>query len=105
MKCFDSFDVENDILELRAKGSNGAAVSVNLNINGTITKLHFGANRSTDWIELDAWSPRCLEEDESARFVKIQNGHIIHSTCVIRVGNHPGYYYILFYQFSISKTI
>ena len=102
MKCFDSFDVENDILELRPKGTDGVDVSVNLNNNGTITTLLFGANRRTDLIELDTSHPRCTENDESAQFVKIQNGNTIHSKCIIRVGIYPGYLYILFYLFSIS---
>ena len=91
MKCFDTFDVENDILELRPTGTNGVSISVNLNDNGTITQLLFGRDENVNWIELDTSHPRCKEDSESARFVKIQNGHIIKSHCLIRVGNYPGF--------------
>ena len=89
MKCFDTFDVENDIFELQPEGSDGVAISVNLNNNGRITKLLFGHDGSKDWIELNTSHPRC-GDSESAQFVKIQNGHVIRSTCAIRVGNYPG---------------
>ena len=89
-KCFDTFDVENDILELRPQGTNGVSISVNLNNNGTITQLLFGINVNVNWIELDTSHPRC-GEDESAQFVKIQNERVIQSRCTIRVGNYPGF--------------
>ena len=99
MKCFDTFDVENDILELRPKGTDGVDISVNLNNNGTITKLLFGPDGSMDWIELDTSHARCTQgESESSQFVKIQNGHVIKSQCAIRVGNYPGCEYFLFYH-------
>ena len=99
MKCFDTFDVVNDILELRPEGSNGVDISVNLNNNGTITKLLFGPDGSMDWIELDTSHPRCIDgESESAKFVKMQNGRVIQSQCAIRVGNYPGCEYFLFYH-------
>ena len=102
MKCFDSFDVENDILQLRATGIDATSISVKFNNNGTITKFLFGPNGNKDWIVLDNNDSVCNEEEEKAKFLKIQNGQIIHSKCIIRVGNYPGYLYILFYLFSIS---
>ena len=90
-KCFDTFDVENDILELRPKGTDGVSISIYLNNNGTITQLLFGIDVNVNWIELDDSHPRCSIDSESAQFVKIQNGHVIQSHCAIRVGNYPGF--------------
>ena len=95
MKCFDSFDVQNDILELRATGTDGSSISVNLHNNGTITKLLFGPNGSKNWVEIDTKTV-CSDAIEETSFIKIQNGQIIHSACAIRVGNYPGCEYILY---------
>ena len=92
IKCFDTFDVENDILELRSEGWDAVAISVNLNNNGTITQLLFGYHGSIDWIELDINGLRCDDDSEVTNRVKIQNGQVIESNCVIRVGIYPGSY-------------
>ena len=92
MKCFDTFDVENDILEFRPTGSNGVSISINLNNDGTITQLLFGYHGSIDWIELDINGLRCDDDSEVTNLVKIQNGQVIESNCVIRVGIYPGSY-------------
>ena len=83
-KCFDTFDVENDILEFRPTGSNGVSISINLNNDGTITQLLFGRDGNMDWIEIDTNYPRCDEDHESAQLLKIKNGHVIQSHCPIQ---------------------
>ena len=85
--------MENDILELRKSGDDGVEISVNLIKNGDITRLHFGQHNDLDLIEIDSGSEDCEETFEEANAIKIQNGVIIQSPCVIL--NPPG---LLFYQ-------
>ena len=83
-QCFNSFDAENDILELRRGGDDGVEISVNLVNNGIISKLQFGRNADLDIVEIDTSQDICGESFESANAVRIQNGVIIKSACVNR---------------------
>ena len=80
-QCFNSFDVENDILELKRGGDDGVEISVNLVNNGIISKLQFGRNADLDLIEIDSSHDACGESFESANAIRIQNGVIIKSAC------------------------
>ena len=90
--CFDSFDLENDIFEIRHNGpttKDGVSIHVNLNYQDVTTQLLFGPNADLDFITLDASSGPssidgwyCKPEHEAAGTVKIQNNAIIESSCV-----------------------
>ena len=84
IQCFNSFDAENDILELRRGGDDGVEISVNLVDNGIISKLQFGRNADLDIVEIDTSQDVCGESFESANAIRIQNGVIIKSACVNR---------------------
>ena len=79
--CFDSFDLENDIIELQNGGMHSVTISVNL-INGEVTKqLLFGPHANMNWLVIDngEW---CRKKEEKASVVRIQNGIITKSACV-----------------------
>ena len=90
--CWNDFDFENDIIELRYNGCNDAVTfHVNLINEGVSTKLLFGLNADIDWIALDSdynWGAYgddglyCIAHAEAAHAIKIQNGKIIESECV-----------------------
>ena len=88
--CFDSFDLENDVFEIRHNhGPNGphdgVSIHVNLNYRDVTTQLLFGQNADLDHIILDSsfndgwW---CRPDSEATGTVKIQNSAIIESICV-----------------------
>ena len=80
--CFDSFDLRNDIIELRNGGNHGLTVSVNL-INGRLnTQLLFGKNADMTKLRIDGDHNGCREDYEKSSNIKIQNGIIIKSACV-----------------------
>ena len=81
IQCFNSFDAENDILELRRGGDDGVEISVNLVNNGIISKLRFGRNADLDLVEIDSGHDKCGKSFESANAIRIQNGVIIKSAC------------------------
>ena len=86
--CFDLFDVQKDIIELRSTGNNGREISINL-IDGEGTKqLLFGPNADEPWIYIDGNLKQCTsdgtEDEESTNVLKIQNGNVIQSSCIGR---------------------
>ena len=89
VNCFDSFDAVNDILVLRSGGWDAVAISVNLIHNGTTTRLRFGENENLKEMSMDNFN-KCSVNKEVADAIKIQNGVIIESPCVIRRGNPTG---------------
>ena len=94
--CFDSFDVENDIIELRNGGNDGVRISINLISKGVKTQLLFGKNENSIWVALDKDNDRCKSAEEMeaegmgagrldgeiSSFIKIRNGEVIQSACV-----------------------
>ena len=89
--CFDSFDLQNDIFELRHNGpGDGVSIFVNLIQGEVTTPLFFGTNADVDWVMMDnSIDPirsddglYCMQLREAARSVKIQNNIIIESSCV-----------------------
>ena len=89
--CFDSFDLENDIFEIRIDGNgDGTTVFINIINQGVTIPLRFGSNENADWIILDGDKntyPRsgdgwyCRTSSEAALAVRIQNNKIIGSFC------------------------
>ena len=90
--CWNAFDFENDIVEIRHNGGDdGVSIHVNLIHEGVSTKLLFGSNADIDWITLDSGPIRsspdasdglyCQVAKEAAHAIKIQNGKIIESEC------------------------
>ena len=82
--CFDLFDVEKDIIELRGTGNNGREISINLIDEGVTTQLLFGPNADKPWIYIDDNQIECTSDEESTNVLKIQNGVIIQSACIVR---------------------
>ena len=86
--CFNSLDVEKDIIELRSTGNNGREISINLIDGGVTTQLLFGSNADEPWIYIDGNLIQCTsdgpEDEESTNVLKIQNGIIIQSACIGR---------------------
>lgn len=81
--CFDSYDAENDIFELRhAGGGDGVTIHVNLINKGIATKLFFGSNANLDWFWIDENNLRCEKHVEVAHSIKIKNGTLIESECI-----------------------
>ena len=92
--CFNSYNLENDIFEIRHNGPNdGVSIHVNLNHGDVTTQLLFGPNADLDFITMDAllnggatlmsvdgWY--CRPEHEATGTIKIQNNAIIESSCV-----------------------
>ena len=82
-RCFESFDVENDIIELKNTGNDGADISINLINDGVITPLEgFGSNSNLAIITIDGNQNACESNHESAPFIRIRNGKILESKCV-----------------------
>ena len=86
--CFDLFDVQKDIIELRSTGNNGREISINLIDAGGTKQLLFGPNADEPWIYIDGNLIQCTsdgpEDGESTYVLKIQNGIIIQSACIGR---------------------
>jgi len=84
--CFDLFDVEKDIIELRSTGKDGREISINLIDEGVTKQLLFGLNADKPWIYIDGNQIQCTsdgrEDEESTNVLKIQNGIIIESACI-----------------------
>ena len=73
----------NDIIELRSTGNDGADISINLINNGMKTELvGFGLNADLNFVEIDGDYSFCYSNNESASFIKIQNGQILKSKCL-----------------------
>lgn len=81
--CFDRFDVEQDVFELKyGSGNNSMEISVNLINRGVSKKLHFGKNANLDSTVIDENNLSCREDQEITNVIRIQNGTIIESECV-----------------------
>ena len=86
--CFDLFDVQKDIIELRSTGNDGREISINLIDREGTKQLFFGPNADEPWIYIDGNLNQCTsdgtEKEESTNVLKIQNGIVIQSPCVDR---------------------
>ena len=82
--CFELFDVEKDIIELRSTGKNGREISINLIDGGVTRQLLFGPNADKPWIYIDDNQIQCTSDEESTNVLKIKNGIIIQSACIGR---------------------
>ncbi len=81
--CFVSFNVETDTIELRNGGDDGTPVYVDLINKGTTIRLQtFGQFENLNYIRIDGDQEDCGEIQETAHFIKIQNGIIKESECV-----------------------
>ena len=80
--CFDSFDLKNDILELRNGGIDAVTLAINLRNKGVSTSLKFGLNGDLTTIAIDQNSLYCNEDGEAASTIRIQNGKVIESECI-----------------------
>ena len=99
--CFEYFDLANDIFELRHSGGNdGVSMTVNLLLNGFITKLHFGLEADLPSIFLDSNDLKCKKQIEATRFIKIQNNKIIRSECFGSLFKYTGCT-----QFKLTKMV
>ena len=73
--CFDSFDEENDTIEIRDGGGyGGGTISINLIKEGVKTKLLSRVIINRDRLE-------CGSNYEYAPAVKIKDGNVIQSCC------------------------
>ena len=80
--CFDLFDVEQDVFELKyGSGNSSMEISVNLINRGVSKKLHFGKNGNLDSTVIDENNLSCREDQEITNVIRIQNGTIIESEC------------------------
>ena len=81
--CFENFDQQNDILELRHSGGNdGVTISVNLIYQGVTSQLLFGLKADLTWIKIDGDGLKCKKDVEAAYTLRILNGKIIESECI-----------------------
>ena len=80
-KCFNSFDIENDVIKLQSGGIDAVSISVDLIYGDETTSLLFGRNQNTKTLSLDANYPSCHDDSEKAMFIKIKNGTIYESEC------------------------
>ena len=79
--CFESFDMKNDIFELRNGGTDRVKISVILNHGGMTTQLMFGSNEDLTQIWIDGNKMNCASSWETTPSIKIQNGNIVRSAC------------------------
>ena len=82
LTCFDSFDLENDIFELRNGGDDAVTLAINLINRGVSTPLKFGRNANLIKVAIDANSLYCRDDAEAAFNIRIQNENIIKSQCI-----------------------
>ena len=80
--CFDSFDLENDIFEIRNGGYDAVLLIINIINRGVSTSLKFGLNGDLTKIAIDRDPLYCNEDGEAASAIRIQNGNIIESECI-----------------------
>jgi len=80
--CFDSFDVVNDIIELRNTGIGGSNITISLINDEVITQLvGFGQDANLNFISIGGNQNSCSRNSEIAGFIQIQNGKIFKSEC------------------------
>ena len=84
-KCFGTFDIENDIIELRNDGIDAVSIYVDSIHDGNTTRLLFGQNRNISKLVIDGHSPKCNEDGEIATLIRIKNGSIYESTCISKL--------------------
>ena len=82
LTCFDSFDLENDIFEIRNGGNDAVSLAINLINRGVSTSLKFGLNGDLTMIAIDGSPVYCREDAEAANAIRIQNGNVIDSECI-----------------------
>ena len=82
LTCFDSFDLENDIFELRNSGIDAVSLAINLINKGVSTPLKFGLNGDLTKITIDGNQLHCKGDAEAASAIRIQNGNVIDSECI-----------------------
>ena len=80
--CFDSFDLENDIFELRNGGDNAVVLTINLINRGVSKSLKFGLHTDLIKIAIDRDSLYCRENAEAVSSLRIKNGNVIDSECI-----------------------
>ena len=81
--CFEDFDLQSDIFELRhSGGNNGVTISVNLIYQGVTSQLLFGIQADLTWIKIDGDGLQCKTDVEAAFTLRIKNGKIIESECI-----------------------
>ena len=81
--CFDNFDLQNDIFELRhSGGNNGVTISVNLIYQGVTSQLLFGLDADLSSIKIDGDGLKCKINVEASYNLRILNGKIIESECI-----------------------
>ena len=81
--CFNTYDLDNDIFELRhSGGTDGVTIHVNLIDKGTVKQLFFGSNADLDWFWIDGDDFKCQAHVETSHSLRIKNGTIIESECV-----------------------
>ena len=81
--CFDSYDLENDIFEIRhSGGNNGVTIYVNIVHEGITSQLFFGSKMDLSWVTIDGDDLKCLENIESTNSIRIKNRNIIDSQCI-----------------------
>ena len=87
--CFESFDIENDILELRYEDDLKVItnwllytrISVRF-ISDKVTQLLFGLNADKPWINLGNYFNCAPGSFEAVSSLKVKNETIIQSACV-----------------------
>ena len=82
LTCFDSFDLENDIFELRNGGDDAVSVAINLINRGVSKTLKFGLNIDLTATAIDGDHLYCREDAEVSSSIRIRNGEIIKSQCI-----------------------
>ena len=81
LKCFETFAIKNDIIELQNVGIDAVSVFVDLIFGANITRLLFGQNKNIEKLTIDGNSSKCNKNEEIAAFIKIKSGLIYASPC------------------------
>ena len=85
LTCFDFFNIQKDIIEIRNKGDKDVSsiiVSVKIIDKGKPHDLKFGLNKNIDVISINEKNQSCTTSFEEAAFILIKNGTVIWSECV-----------------------
>ena len=81
LTCFDSFDIENDIFELRNGGIVGVTIAINLINRGVSRTLKFGRSANLTKVTIDENSLYCQDDAESVFNIRIRNENVFESEC------------------------
>ena len=79
LTCFDSFDLENDIFELRNGGIDAVTIAINLINRGVSKTLKFGRNANVTKVAIDENSLYCQDDAESVFNIRIRNENVLES--------------------------